>query len=331
MKISASPSSMKASSIERAAEAGEAPQQPQQHPAAANPPDVFESREGRPPPGQDPALGYPAVEYNIDGTTTPDQVAYGGGPLLDHAVLHPIYVGDYWGTTAGQADRSWNDGFAQDYGKSSMATILQQYNVGPSSFGGSTAVPRAFRPGDRFTDEDAQKLVQEQLASGNAPRDGQGLYSIVLPPGVVLVNGDGQDSANDKVCGYHGMFTGADGKPVYYSVVVNADSQGNGVDIDGVGRDAVTVFESHEWAEAQTNPTAYQGPRGWTLKSRQADDGEEIGDAAVDALLQSDGYGHFDASRLWSRVDGYAYQEMLSIKDGLFEVEPGAKPATPKK
>lgn len=255
------------------------------------------------------------------GQPTPNLTQHGGA-LLKHPILQPIYLGNYWGTAAGKTARAWEDGFAKDFGKSSVAGVLNQYGVGASKFGGSVAVGRNIGAGHEITDAQIQDVVRQQLKAGHVKRNAEGIYTVVLPPGVILVASDGTKST-EGMAGYHGSFKGADGKPVYYAAIVTSDKK-NGIDFDGKGRDAVTVTESHEWAEAETDPDVNSYDPNRTLGWYDDNINGEIGDLAIWELSKHQG-NNWDFSKVWKRVDGYATQEEWSNKDHQFEVAPKAK------
>jgi hypothetical protein len=265
-------------------------------------------------PGQDPTKG---LQPNA-GSSVPQMSMSSRGSLLHNAVLHPIYVGDYWSTPQGQQDRQFNDGFAQAIGNSPIQGVLAEYNVGPSSFGGSSVVAKTFAAGAKFTDSQAQQTVKAELAAGHVSKDAQGIYTVVLPPGVIMDTGGGLST--DGIGGYHNLFSGTGGGTIYYSVICYSDSKGNGIDFNGVGIDAVTITESHEWVEAETDPDIFSG---W----HDSNTGGELGDVGIWDLDKQISSTVFDMSRCWARqTDGYAYQEEWSMKDKQFEVQSGATP-----
>jgi hypothetical protein len=233
-------------------------------------------------------------------------------------VVNNIYLGDYWSTAAGKADLAHNDAFAKDILTSGYMSTLSQYGVGKGSFAGSTTV--GGNP-STITEADVKSIVSKAIASGTQSSDPQAVHTVILPPGCVLT--DGQDTSQNGLGGYHGSYTGADGKPVYFAVISYGQGQ-NGIDFDGKPQDAVSIVESHEWSEAFTDPDveSKSGSRGVAWYNDQYG---EIGDEAVDALPLGQVYG---------KVDGYAVQKEWSNADGAFEVTEKAarsKPSTPSK
>jgi hypothetical protein len=269
--------------------------------------------------GQDPTVG---LQPNPGSSAPQMAMSSTNGTLLHNAVLHPIYVGDYWATTQGQKDRQFNDGFAQAIGHSPIEGVFAEYGVGPSSFGGSSVVAKTFAPGAKFTDTQAQQVVQAEITAHHVTKDAQGIYTVVLAPGVIMDTGGGLST--DGIGGYHNVLSGT-GAATYYAVICYSDSHGNGIDFNGVGIDAVTITESHEWNEAETDPDIFSGWHDNVTGGELADTG--IWD--LDKQLTTGANPTFDMSRCWARMsDGYAYQEEWSMKDKQFEVQPGATPGT---
>jgi len=236
--------------------------------------------------------------------TNQNNVTFHGGRVLDAPVYTPIYLGKYWTTAQGQADKAHNDAFAQEYGTSAHESILKQYNVGQGSFGGSSVVNVA-NP-SRVTEDDVQKLVKQQLASGAVKPNAQGVYTVVLPPGTILDAGD--VTSEDGLGGFHGSYNDAGGKKVYYAVI--AYSKGNnGIDFDGNAQDNISITESHEWDEAATDPDVNNGTLGWYNDKLNM----ELSDEAISQLSLSDAFG---------TDNGFVVQKEWSNKDGQFEVTP---------
>jgi len=231
-----------------------------------------------------------------------------GGAVLDKPVVSNIYLGAYWGTTAGQADKAKNDAFTQEVGTSGFQNIAKQYGAGGPTFGGSTTV-NVPNP-KKVTEADVQKLVLAQLKAGTVKPNAQGLYNVVLPPNTVLDAGDGVTSKNG-LGGFHGSVAGTDGKPVYYSV--EAYSKGsNGIDFSGNAVDNITITESHEWMEAVTDPDVNSPIAGRNLGWYDDKDNGEIGDLAMSQL---------PLNQVWQRdAKGFAQQLEWSNKDAVYEI-----------
>lgn len=228
------------------------------------------------------------------------------GKLLN-PVVTPIYYGDYWATDAGKADRTANDAFAADFGKSSMMGVLKQYGIERASSSAS-AVAASNGPVAQLVPADVQKLVQAQLDAGTVQKNADGLYTVLLPPGTTLVSTSGNNS-REGLGGYHGSFTATDGSTVYYAAIVYSDATGNGINFDGSSRDAASVIESHEWSEAATDPDVANEKLTW-----YDDQLGEIGDLGIEELP-------FDQT--FTKVDGFAQQLEWSIEDNQFEAISG--------
>jgi hypothetical protein len=244
-------------------------------------------------------LGAPTVSTKAKGYNLTNQ----GGKVLTAPELQPIYLGSYWKTAAGQADKAYNDGFAKELVTSNHEALLKQYGVG-----NGTAAPSVITGSSdpkRVTHDDVVALVKQQIASGAVKDGAQTVHMVVLPPGTVLDAGGGTDSTQG-LGGFHGSYQDANGKSVYFGVV--AYSQGNnGIDFDGKARDNVTITESHEFDEAATDPDVEAGKVAWYNKKYG-----EIGDLAVNS-------GLVPLNKAFARDQGgYAVQVEWSNKDGKF-------------
>jgi hypothetical protein len=239
-------------------------------------------------------------------------LTYHGGYLLQDPTIYNIYVGNFFNTANGQQEIQYNDGFAQEFdtGSSSTFQVLNQYNVGTSTFGGSTVI--GGNP-TTVTEADVQNYIKQALASGALPANPQGIYNVVLPPGTVLLLGI--DTSETGLGGFHGSFAN-DGTPVYFSVI--AYSQGkNGIDFTGDPGENITITESHEWAETMTDPDVNSKipghtALGWYADSNTSAVGREIGDLAMDEIPLHSVYQPDSA--------GYMEQLMWSNRDQLYEL-----------
>jgi hypothetical protein len=206
-----------------------------------------------------------------------------------------LYYGPYWSTAAGAGERQFNDGFARFIGTSSVNGVLSQYGAAAPAFAGSSVISSS--PPQRITETQVQDLVRRQLAAGTDPET---IHTVILPPGASLDQPAG-------TAGYHGSmrgtFAGPNGSPIYYAVI-----DPDGIDFDGSRRDAMTIVQSHEWAETATDPDVNRGTLGW-----YDDNNGEIGDIALDLR---------DPSQVFERVGPYAVQLEWSNKDGALEVAP---------
>lgn len=250
--------------------------------------------------------------------THPYDLTYQGGRVLKNPELQHIYVGAYWVTPEGKADAQYNDAFGKEVVGSSHQALLAQYGVGKGSFGGSTVAGTTRDPAT-FSKADVIALVQQQIASG-AVKDGpETVHMVVLPPGTVL-EADGGVTSKDGLGGFHGSYTDASGKNVYFGVL--AYSQGdNGIDFTGNARDNLSIVESHELDEAATDPDVGNGRLGWY----NAQYGE-IGDLAVNS-------GLVPLDKAWGRDSGgYAVQVEWDNANDRFEANaPTPRPPRPRR
>lgn len=231
----------------------------------------------------------------------PNDLTFHGGAVLSSPTFQPIYVGDYWSTTKGAADRAYNDAFAKDLVSGSHEAILSQYGVGKGQAAASTVVAGTPKT---VTQADVERIVKAQIAAG-AANGPQTVHMVVLPPGTVL--SDGNADSTQGLGGFHNSYTGADGKPVYYGVVCYSQGS-NGIDFTGNGRDNVTITESHEFDEAATDPDVGQGKVAWYNPKFG-----EIGDLAVNS-------GLVPLNKAFVRDEnGFAVQVEWSNADHAFE------------
>jgi hypothetical protein len=243
-------------------------------------------------------------------------LTYHGGYLLQDPTIYNIYIGDFFKTANGRQEIQYNDGFAQEFdtGSSSIFRVLNQYEVGTSTFGGSTVI--GGNP-TTVSEADVQNYIKEALASGAVPTNPQGIYNVVLPPGTVLEHG--RETSKLGLGGFHGSFAN-DGTPVYFSVI--AYSQGrNGIDFTGDPAENITITESHEWAETMTDPDVQSqipghNTLGWYADPNTSAVGGEIGDLAMDEIPLHSVYQRDSA--------GYMEQLLWSNRDQRYEITPGS-------
>lgn len=260
--------------------------------------------------------GDPQDLGDLRGRTSGYTMTYRGGKVLDAPVLQPIYLGKYWTTPAGKADRGALDGFAGEVVKGRHQAVLAQYGVGAGTSqasvvaAGDKAVPRISR-------DAIAALVLDQIRTG-AVKDGpQTVHTVFLPPNAVLETGDGTTSL-DGLGGFHGSVIDANGKPVYFAAIAYSKGK-NGIDFDGKARDNITITASHEWDEACTDPDVENGQLGW-YNDRYG----EVGDLAVNSGLVP------LAQAFVKDEAGYAVQVEWSNQDKAFVGVKDAAPPSPK-
>jgi hypothetical protein len=224
-------------------EPGAGPAEPQSQPAD---PDRFDLDELKPKGG-----AAPAGSTNIET----GHLTFHGGKVLHSPDVVPVYLGRYWLTPQGIADRAHNDAALAALVKDPGQTgIWRQYRGGPGTTSPSQVLSSVNR--GTFTKTDVEALVEAQVRSGALDTgDPERVFTLVLPPGAVLRDGD--ISSRNGLGGFHGNVTARDGHPVYYAVVTYSQRTGravNGIDFTGRPMDNVSICESHEITEAVTDP-----------------------------------------------------------------------------
>jgi len=264
-----------------------------------------------PTKAQPPRVGHTGIDafvlreappVTLKANTRGYDLTYRGGKVLKNPVFQPIYLGDYWKTEKGAADRKYNDGFVKEVVTSKHQDLLAQYGVGKGGSQPSVVVNGA---PTRVTQADVIALVQKQLSSGAVKPGPETVHMVVLPPGAVLDAGGGVDSTKG-LGGFHGSYVDASGKNVYFGVVAYSEGR-NGIDFNGNARDNLTIVESHEFDEAATDPDVGNGKLGW-YNSRYG----EIGDLAVNSGLVPLDQAHVRDEH------GYEVQVEWSNKDHKF-------------
>ena len=225
------------------------------------------------------------------------KLMYYGGKILENPNFVSLYAGAHWKTTQGRADKSHIDHCSASVPRGPHSTVWEEYGVSAGTFSGSSNIPLART--QRFVSErDIQSLVAHAISRGGvAVPDGSTVYTVFLPPGVVLTHGDAD--SRKGLGGYHGSYIDATSKkPVYYSAIAYAD-KGNGVPFTRNALDNITIAASHEWSEAVTDPDVTRGKLGWYDKTFG-----EVGDIPITM--------GFPLSLLWGRMDGCAVQKEWS-------------------
>ena len=279
----------------------------------------------------------------LDGTTNVEtgHLTFHGGKVLRSPDVVPVYVGLYWQTPDGRRDQARNDAamaaLVTDPGQTG---IWKEYGGGPGTTSASKVIAGATRRS--WSKEDVETLVRAQVRAGTLDvADPERVFTLVLPPGATLH--DGEASSTAGLGGFHGHVTAPDGHPVYYAVVVYSQRTGdglNGIDFTGTPIDNVTITESHEITETVTDPdvglaiqtgnprylgwyddttpvrrrdgTAVLDPFGRTLRGKG-----EIGDIPV---LNAELEGDSALASVWGRRNGFAFQTEWSNLDGKAEL-----------
>jgi hypothetical protein len=260
-----------------------------------------------------------------------------GGRVLKHVDVTPVYVGRYWGTKAGKADRTFNDAalaaLVKDPG---MTGIWKEYRAGKGTTQASVEVPDMIRT--RMTQSQVESLVEQQVLSGKFDTSNpERVFTLVMPPGCELTT-EGGASSRHGLGGYHGSIQ-VRGKEVYYAAVAYSERRPgslNGIDFTGNPRDNISIVESHEITEAVTDPDVERAERendvgrlGWyddVTPWRAPGSADlmwgkgEIGDIPV---LNADLSGDVSLKSVWGRAGDYAFQTEWSNRDNRAELSPG--------
>jgi hypothetical protein len=274
-------------------------------------------------------------------------LTFHGGKVLRSPDVVPVYVGAYWETLDGKRDRARNDAamaaLVKDPGQTA---IWKEYGGGPGTTTPSRVIATVTHRD--FSKEEVETLLEAHVRAGTFDvSDPERVFTIVLPPGATLR--DGEASSTAGLGGFHGNVTARDGHPVYYAVVVYSQRSGgrvNGIDFTGNPVDNITITESHEITEAVTDPDVGLAIRtgdprylGWydnTTPVRRRDgtavlDGfgrpmrgkGEIGDIPV---LNAELEGDSALKSVWGRRGGFAFQTEWSNRDHQAELEPEVTP-----
>lgn len=284
-------------------------------------------------PGAKSAKPGPTGNVNTGNLTD-----HGGGVLKSVNVV-PVYVGQYWGSTQGQADRNHNDAALADLVTNpGMTGVWQQYGAGAGSTGASLAINTQADP-TKMTKADVEAMVKSQIANGTFDTSNpQTLFNLVLPPGCELQDSNGASSFNG-LGGYHGSVN-INGREVYYDAICYGQKDSaaphgvNGIDFAGNAQDNVSITESHEISETVTDPNVEAAIRnndnnklGWYDDSTKYKDFKgktqtgkgEIGDISI---LNAELAGDRNLSTAWGKSDGFAFQKEWSNQDQQSELAP---------
>src|SRR5262249_20736871 len=129
-------------------------------------------------------------------------LTFHGGKVLRSPDVVPVYVGPYWQTLDGKRDRARNDAALAALVKDPGQTgIWGEYGGGPGTTSASTAIAGATHRD--WSKADVETLVQAQVRAGNLDAsDPERVFSLVLPPGATLR--DGEASSTAGLGGFHG-------------------------------------------------------------------------------------------------------------------------------
>jgi hypothetical protein len=231
--------------------------------------------------------GDPAsAEFLLEGV----KVEYHGGALIQHVKVVPLLYGSSW---TGKTAPDYLRGFLQAlFTDGRYLANLGQFSAGGFHIGNGSAVDPVVDPavlgkvdadhalaGVRYqvTDEQLQTEIKAQITAGKLPRpDDDTVYVVCVAPDVVVINGyeDSESSFN----GYHDYDTEVGAA---YAVIAPTGASLTRVMNSPTGYHntifnwALTIFISHEVAEAVTDPDG----DGWIDENKLL--GGEIADIPI--------------------------------------------------
>jgi hypothetical protein len=231
------------------------------------------------------------------------QLTYRGGPLIQHAKVATLYWGSSW--MVGSSLTGYFDSFFQAlFADGRFMANLAQYSAGGYTIENGSFVATdtdTQDPSAKVTDAQIQSEISAQIAAGHLPQpDEDTVYFVFTPPGVVVYDRFGDNSV-DNFAAYHDYRFGSDG--FAYAVIP----------YDSSLRDprVMTVYASHELAEAVTDPEPYDTTVAW-----YDDNYGEIGDIPA-TLLDANQITVADYVNQLSGSDGtnYLVQTVWSLQD----------------
>jgi hypothetical protein len=242
-------------------------------------------------------------------------VTFHGGPVVPHAQVTNLFLGNDWYQPSNRADIWGLNQFMGTITHSSYMSMLGEYGVGQGSFAGGTLLPgpSASAPGSPPTvvsEGYIQGTLFNLAFTGQIAPTANSVYVIWLPPNV--------QSALDNTysfMGHHNSYWVLDPSYNWHNVyyVVMPHPQGNVAD-NGYNLNGLTDFQkqtvlvSHELSEAVTDPQVWQDSTGaiaygtgWHDGPSVYSLGNEIGDLANLQVAYLDGYA---VQREWSNYFG---------------------------
>lgn len=181
-------------------------------------------------------------------------LTYRGGRLIEHVKVATLFWGSSWKSSS--LGGYFNSFFRDLFADGRFTTNLAQYSaggfrIGSGSFAGTDTDTQ--NSPTRVTDAQIRTEILAQVAAGHLPKaDADTVYFVFTAPGVVVTDSTGASSAADFVA-YHDYRFGSDG--FAYAVVP----------YDNTLQDPrwMTLYASHELAEAITDPEPYDTRLGW--------------------------------------------------------------------
>ena len=182
------------------------------------------------------------------------QLIYHGGPLLQNVQVSTLFWGSGW---KGNPLTGYFNGFFQAlFADGRYLANLAQYDAGGYQIGTgalATTTTDEQAPAATIQDDEIRTEIRAQIAAGNLPKTAaNSLYFVFTPPKTVVVDAYGDDSQNN-FAGYHDFDSSSDG--FSYAVIPYDDRLSN--------PRGMTLYASHELAEAITDPEPGDGTLGW--------------------------------------------------------------------
>lgn len=232
---------------------------------------------------------------------TVNNLLYYGGPVILHPKTTQTYLGSYYTTTDGLAEKAHLDLFFASVGSTPYFNINVQYT---QNINGVQAMDNAVQslgsqvltadPGAMLTDTQIRTTVSAEVDAGF---DDEDIIHFVFPPPSTVVSSGGDTSCKD-FCGYHWDYI-YKGKTIKYAVIAHPDCNGCRAPIGTIGTsieaDSKTEVSSHELMEATSDPDV----DAWLDK-----EGEENADKCNWQSFQSTLNGtDFIVQKIWSNAD----------------------------
>jgi hypothetical protein len=276
-------------------------------PAAASAPSNLQPEVSKPEPAVDSAV---ADASTVPGVPSPGfypaDLSYFGGPLVESAQFHPVYVDcaeTCWGNPAK---------FLHNLSKSSFIHLADQYvgSTANNRYSVGTAGIISYPILTALSDNDILQIVH---TAASVLGTGYGhIYHVFLPKGVDECFVGTSECYSPDVpstfffCAYHGSVTFSDIGHVLFTVEPYQDVPGCSMlqpSPNGGLVDSTSSVLGHETFETITDPDP---PTGWIAVNSLGVNGEEIGDLCPG----------FD-------INGPYFEDPISVINGMkYEVQP---------
>ncbi len=193
----------------------------------------------------------------LAAASSPPQLTYRNGPLLENVEVFTIFWGPGWQTAPASGMLPKLNDFFTYILTSSLIDQLSEYNVpghsiGHGKFSGTQTITTTTLH-KSVTDTAIQHFLQHQIATNSAiPQPTPNtLYFIYVQPGVRVIQGG--SASCQAFCGYHNDISGQ----VFYAVMPYPGCSGCTGGLQPL--DALTSTSSHELCEAITDAIPGQG------------------------------------------------------------------------